>query len=250
MSDRGFVQILVLGALATLAALVGAAMMLARTDSTHSAALERLVRTDVLVTSGFRRTMAALGSPTDDFETLALEGDAGFPLGDVSTNVRIDGENGKIDVLLSDPVLMQQLAGNAGVSPADIRQLADAVAAMREQSDGAGALDAARGVFSPYLPSFAEAVTRFGGAGIDPTYASADVLSAIPDLSPSDAARIAATPAAERSQLVSLSRYFTSNSRRFSIVVSIDWGLGETATRRLPIEISTSGQPIILAGAY
>lgn len=247
--DAGFVQLLVVAALATLGGLLTASLMSATQTSRQTAALERLVRGDVLAESGFQRLIAAIDGPQDTLENEALSGAVSLSLADADVQLRIEAIGSKIDVLSADLLLLENYLTQAGVERQQLAALLADVGDARSRSDGEGAIEAVRAVGAGLQPAFDRDLTRFGGPGIDPNYASSSVLRAIPDLAPIDADRIAATPEGERGEHARLSRYFTSTGRRFSLATRIEWAADAIAERRLPIEISTSGKVMVLGGA-
>jgi hypothetical protein len=85
-------------------------------------------------------------------------------------------------------------------------------------------------------------------SGIDPAYASGRVIAAIPDLPTSTAARISGSTIQDLAQLNLQSRYFAPNGARFSLVAHIDWGPNQSSERRLPVEVSSAGRLVALAG--
>lgn len=251
-SDAGFVQLLVIGALATLAGLLTVTMLTAAQTSRASAALERLVRNSAVGDASALRMMAAIEDPADDLETRALRGSMTVAMGPVDTTLRIEAEASKIDVLFADVALLERYLVHRGFDASTVTALVQRLSVARESGDGVGALEALRVALTAALPTgeFDRDVTRFGGVGIDPISATGRVLLAIPDLSPAEAKRIAAASPEDRAQYAHSSRYFSSSGRRFSLVTTTARGVGQASERRLPIEISTAGKPIVLAGPY
>ena len=216
----------------------------------QTAALERLVRSDAIAVSGFQRLAAAIDESADVLENQALQGFVSLPLASAEILLGIEADGSKIDVLAADPLMLERYLTEASLDLRRVTILLGDIGVARSRSDGAGALEIVRAAIAGLLPTgaFDRDLTRFGSSGVDPTYASARVLHAIPDLAPSDADRIAATPAGERAQYARLSGYFASTGRHFSLVTRIGWGADAAAERRLPIEISTSGKVVVLAG--
>jgi hypothetical protein len=145
---------------------------------------------------------------------------------------------------------LARLAANLGLEAGALATFDAELQEVRAQRDAARALEVARRWLTPWLADFDAAVTRFGNERIDPTYAPVDVLRAIPDLSPAEIAQILSVSPADRGAFVSMSDHLAANSRRFSVLVRIEWAPDQTGVRRLPIELSTSGKPIVMAGAY
>lgn len=251
-ADTGFVQVIVVSALATIGGLVTASLIATTKTNQQTAALERLVRNEAIGISGSQRLAAAIDDPADALEAQALWGTVATKLANIEISFRIEPEGSKIDVLAAELGLIEGYASQVGLDPRSTTTLLGEIGKARGRSDGVTALEAVRVAMTGMLPAegLDRDFTRFGGAGIDPSYASSRVLHAIPDLSPADADRIAATTPDERAQHVHLSRYFSSGGRRFTLVTQIAWSANETSERRLPIEISTSGKIIVLAGPY
>ncbi len=250
--DAGFVQLLVVAALAMVGGLLTAGLMSATQTSRQTAALERLVRGDVLAASGFQRLIAAIDGPQDILENEALRGAVSLSLADADVQLRIEANGSKIDVLAADLTLLENYLTQAGLERQRLAALLGDVGDARARSDSEGAIEAIRAVAAGLQPAeaFDRDLTRFGGPGIDPNYASSRVLRATPDLTPIDADRIAAAPEGERGEYARLSRYFTSTGRRFSLATRIEWAADAISERRLPIEISTSGKVMMLGGPH
>ncbi len=85
--------------------------------------------------------------------------------------------------------------------------------------------------------------------GIDPAGASVAVLSALPDLSDAAARQIFESHGEATNTGFAASAYFGPPSRRFSLLIAIDWTASESWVRRIPFEITASGQPVRLSGA-
>ena len=253
-TDQGFVQILLLVALATIAAVLTAVLIGARQNVLYAKALDRMIRTEALAASGFQRLGAAILDHADDLEQAALEGTDPplVTLADARLALTLEGEGGKIDLLRADMALLTEYLVNAALPAAAQARLIADIAAARDSKDGAAARDAVRLALLDSLSNAqidADFTILGTTAGIDPRYASERVLAAVPDLDPGDLAALLAMPEAERTQQ-GLSRYFESGGRRFSLVVKIDQPPFAPATRRLPIELSTSGRVLVLGAPY
>ena len=250
MSNGGFVQVLVLAGIASLAALAVAGLSSSQSSSTTAAAVERVLRVDVLSRSAFERVLAALESPPDPFEQQALSSPAVLNLPRQDVVVSLEGEAGKVDAARSPLATMVRLADHLGLPAVGRGAFIADLEALRSQGDAAQALDLVRQRLSPLVADLDALVTIFGDERIDPTYAPQVVLEAIPDLSPVEIAQILSVPPPERGQFTALSEHFATNSRRFSIAANIAWAPDQISIRRLPIELSTSGRAIVLSGAY
>lgn len=250
-SESGFVQLIVVSGLAVLGGLLTVSLLAATETGRQGAALERLVRSEVAADAGFYRLVAAIEDPADALETAALQGQAQLVIAGDELSLGVEANGSKIDVLAADLQLIERYARQAGLDGRDLSALLDRLGVARETGDGPAALEAIRVAITGLLPSqeLSRDITRFGGSGIDPTYASSRVLHAVPDLGPADADRIAAAPLAERAQYAQLSRYFASAGRRFSLVTRVGWGANALSEGCLPIEISTAGRAVALAGA-
>lgn len=249
-SDAGFVQLLVVAALAAVGGLLTAGLMTAMQSSRQTAALERLVRSDAIAASGFRRLATAIEEPADTLESEALRGPVDVSLGGTGLSLRVEANGSKIDVLAADITMIESYLRQTGLDPQSVTTVLDDVGKARSSANGAAALQIIRAAVIGLVPDSALSrdLTRFGGMGIDPNYASRRVLRAIPDLTPADAERMASAPEGGRAQYAHLSRYFASTGRRFSLLTTINWTADTMPERRLPIEISTSGKVVVLAG--
>lgn len=252
-ADQGFVQVLLLAALATIAALLTAGLIGARLNLQYAAALDRMVRTEALAASGFRRLGAAILDPADDLEHVALEQAPLVRLADARLGLDLESEGGKIDLLRGNLALLAKYLDNAAL-PADVQGtlMAD-VAAARDSGDGAAARDVVRLALLDRLTNaqIDADLTIFGATqGVDPRDATERVLAAVPDLDPGELATLLALPEAERAAQQGLSRYFESGGRRLSLVVRIDQPPFAPTTRRLPIELSTSGRMLVLGAPF
>ncbi|MBI4924141.1 MAG: hypothetical protein HY834_20590 [Devosia nanyangense] len=250
--SAGFVQLMALVALATISAVITASIVGATTGGRTSAALERLIRSDAVATSGFVRLEAAIIDASDSLETgaLAPTSDARVGVGDVQVGLRIEAEDGKIDVLRADRDLLARYLANARLPPdVEVRMLG-AIDEARAREDGGAGLEAVRRALLEQgdEASFYRDFTQFGSSGIDPVYASDRVLASFPDLSPAEVAQLIRTSPEARATGSIRSRYFKSGGRRFALVSWIDWSVGQRSELRLPIEISAAGKPIRLAG--
>lgn len=250
-ADAGFAQLLVIGALAVMAAILSAAIATARLGSAQISALDARVLADARLTSGIDLLRDALGDPQSDLESQALAQPVVVHVGDEAVALSLTGEGGKIDVMRGDPALVARFAAVAGVSQSDAAELLRRLAERRAAGDDAGALDVVRVYLAEAVgfDALDESFTRFGSDRIDPAMAGAAVLRAIPDLNAAQVTQIIATPAAERGQYAPLSRYFASGSRRFMLVARQDGKQGQRFERRLPVELTASGGVIELDAA-
>lgn len=240
----------VLAGIAVLAALSVAGLSSAQSADVTAAALERMLRSDVLSRSAFDRVLAALESRPDMFEQQALSGPTTLQVSPQDMAVSLEGEAGKIDLLQAPLATIARLADNLGLPAAGRNAFVQDLEETRTQGNGQRALDLARQRLALLVTDLDAVVTIFGGQHIDPTYAPREVLEAVPDLSPVEIAQILSAPPPERGQFVAMSEHFATNSRRFSIAVQIAWAPDQVSIGRLPIELSTSGRAIVLAGAY
>lgn len=249
-SNGGFVQVMVVAGIAALAALVVAGLSSTQSADVTAAALERTLRVDVLSRAAFERVLAALESRPDTFEQQALAGPTELEISDQAVAVSVEGEAGKIDLLQAPLPIVARLAENLGLPAGARTTLMEELEEARRERDPAGALDLVRQRLALLADDLDAVVTVFGSQHIDPTYAATDAFEAIPDLSPTEIAQILSAPPSERGQFAAMSEHFATDSRRFSIAVRIAWAPDQVSVRRLPIELSTSGRAIVLAGAY
>jgi hypothetical protein len=241
--EAGFAQILVLSALAVLAAILTVAISTARLGGQQISALDARVLADARLASGLALLQEALADPANDLDTRALRAPITAGVAGASVELSIIGEGGKIDVLRADPVLVGRFATNADLAGEAVVHLLAELADRRNAGDDIGAMEAVRLALAEAIgfPAVDENFTRFGSDRIDPAFASEAVLRAIPDLGTSQMAQIIAAPPAERSQYTSLSGYFASGSRRFTLVARLSEKPGQRFEQRLPIELTSSG---------
>lgn len=244
---------MVLVALGTISAVITAAILTSTAASRNYAALDRLVETDALAISGFNRLEAAMLDPADDLETRALQLDssAEIAVGDQRIALRIEGVGGKIDPVRTDPDVIVHYLANAQLSAAEQTNVMNAIGMAREAGSGNSGYDA---MLIGLLDREADRVlqqdfTQFADhSGIDPAYASQRVIAAIPDLPMSPAGRNSGRTMQGLAQLNLQSRYFAPNGARFSLVARVDWGPNQSSQRRLPVEVSSAGRLIPIAG--
>lgn len=245
--SHGFAMIVPLVTLAVIGGLLTTALATSRSTARHASALEGVIQAELLSESGIRRLLTAFSGSADDLPQTALGRDVGLKVGDHTLLLRIEPEAGKIDVLKSDEVLLQQYVSTAGTMS---KELWSQFHEQRRAGDGHGALRtfdlALSGAKS--IDQLRRDLTCNGAGGIDPQYASTDVLGSIPDISPGQAAAIAAIPVGERASAAGASRYFSVGGRTFSLVTSIETHGKKSGRAELPIELSTTGQVIALAG--
>jgi hypothetical protein len=249
----GFVQMMVLVGLATIGAIVSAAIVSSQDGARSEAALERLVLVDALTTSGFNRLAAAMRDPSDNLETQALDpkGVADTFVADITVTLQIEGISGKIDVLRTDRNILARYLSNSALSSNEQTALLASIDKARASRDADAAIDLVFAALLDLRPLSAleRDFTKFGsGAGIDPTYASGRVLAAVPGLSAADVARWVSSSAMERTQLKLQSPYFATNGTRFDLVAQVSWAPDQSVERRLPVELTTGGHLIPIAG--
>lgn len=210
-------------------------------------ALERLARADALADSGLRRLVAAFADPADDFESTALFGAAALMVGNSTLSLRVEPEAAKIDVLKADEEVVRRYLS---ALPIDGNSVLSQVIDARQAGDAASALLTLELALSHTLTleKVRRDFSRFGITGIDPQFASAEVLASVPDLTAAQVRAIAAMPAPERALATGESRYFAGGGRTFSLLVRGGSSAVGEFTRRIPVEISTSGRLIALAG--
>lgn len=248
----GFAQVTLLLALAAIAAVLTASLATSRGASRQAASLEQLARGEARAESGFQRLLAAFADPADELEAVAFAGDAQVSVGGVPVTLRIEAEGSKIDVLEADRSMVARYLEQNFVVGGEIASVLAALEADRSRADATAAsllLELAL-VGGLDLGQMRRDLTRFGGKGIDPQYASERVLRAVPDLTLAEADRIAALGPSERASFLGRSSYFASGGRHFTLVAEIDGDGGGSMEWHLPIEISTAGKAIVLAGAY
>lgn len=216
---------------------------LSRGAGRQVAALERMITSQVVLESGLRRLQAGFASVDDDVENRALMAAVPVLVGRTPVSLGIENEAGKIDVMrAAEPVVLGYLSRFWERPPTRA-----ALRAARAGGEGAGAFQAiALQLPQDELADAYRDLTRFGLQGIDPQYASRRVLESLPDLAKGEAARIAELPAGQRTLSPSASQYFVTGGHTFSLVASL---ASDQRSVRLPVEVSTSGRVVALAGA-
>jgi hypothetical protein len=247
--DAGFVQMVALAGLAALGSMVMVAMLASSASSTGARALDRLVRADAQTTSGWLRLYAALRDPNDGVESSALNAtNESLKVGKVEVLLRMESEASKFDVGLADIAVLSRYLDNAGIRNAAAGQVLDRVVAARQMGNVDAALTALQVVLLGNLdpPALGRDLTIYGPhAGIDPTFASLAVLAALPDLTPAEASAIDQASYQERQSLGIQSNYFAPGGRTYALVAG--GGSGDSPERRLILELSASGRPILVA---
>ena len=248
-AQAGFVQILVLVSLTGLGAAVTAAMSVARSGNEAGAALERTIAADLLATSAFRRISSAIADPADSLELALLErGGTIIDLAGSTVGLELESEASKINLQRADLAIVRRYALNAGLAVPEAEVLTRELATARSSPDPRQSFYAVLTALAGKrtYAELAEDLTIFGEtAGIDPAYATARTLSAIPDLSPAQVALLQGVPPNRRRDIAT-SQFFAQSGSRYSFVASIDWGNGETQ-RRLVVAITAAGRALTIA---
>lgn len=247
--DSGFTLVIVLVALVSLAGLMTSLMLLSRDATLTARVIERQVVARVTEVSVFARLKSALTDTSDIFET-TLSTPGAEITGELSghkVTLSLEREGGKIDPRVTAPAIVARYLADA--DPASPPDLLDRLRAATTSKDLRIVL------LSTLLPHLAfEQIARdftlWGEAtGIDPAGASLAVLIALPDLSAAAARQIYQSHGADAGGAFANSAYFGPPSRRFSLRIAISWNASETWVRRIPFEITASGQLVRLAGA-
>lgn len=249
--DAGFAQIVVLAALAVISAILTVALAAASTNDRFLTVFDRRVRAEVAADSSIREILSAIGDTADTAEQELLKGQVDLAIGQMSIELRIEGEAGKIDPLLTNPDVLGGYLDDLGVGGAERAELITAIEVARGADDDGAALNVLRRTLVDRIPpgEFDSDFTHFGrGAGIDPQYASSRVLRAPPDISDAAAADIEQRRGDDVASIGTLSRYFGSASTIFSVVASVSTGDRGGYVKRVPIEITTGGRAIPLTG--
>lgn len=252
-SSAGFVQLMALVTLATISAVITAAVVTTTVGRRELSALERLVQTDALARSALVRLDAAMQNSADDF---ALRLSAGrtaepviVPVGENNVSVALEAEDGKIDVLKTAPELIRQYALNAGLSGNATTAMLARMDTARRTGDAGSAIESVRLSLLGHVADDAiehDFTTLGTQGGIDPRFATERVLRALPDLSASDVTALIAVESPQAGTPMVQSRYFAPGGRHFSVVATMQWGRDATSVRRIPIEISSAGRLVEL----
>ena len=247
--DAGFTLVIVLVALVSLSGLLTSLMLLSRDATLTARVIERQVVARVTEASVFARLKAALADQADVFETtLSAPGaEINGELSGHKVTLSLEHEGGKIDPrVTAQAILVRYLASAIPASPPDLPERLRTAFASR---------DLRIALLSTLLPhlsfeQIARDFTLWGEApGIDPAGASLAVLSALPDMTPAGARQIFESHGEAANTGFANSAHFGPPSRRFSLRIAIGWNASETWVRRIPFEITASGQPVRLAGA-
>lgn len=247
--DAGFTLVIVLVALVSLAGLLTSLMLLSRDATLTARVIERQVVARVTEASVLARLKSALADPSDIFETTLSAPDAAISteFSGHKVTLSLEREGGKIDPRVTAPAILARYFGNADPAlPPDLPE---------RLRTAATAKDLRIALLSTLLPhlSFEEIARDFTlwgeTPGIDPSGASLAVLGALPDLSDAAARQIFESHGEAANTGSANSAYFGPPSRRFSLRIAIDWTASESWVRRIPFEITVSGQPVRLSGA-
>lgn len=247
--DAGFTLVIVLVALVSLASMLTSLMLLSRDATLTARVFERQAVARVVDAATFARLATALVDPSDTFET-ALSAPGGAIDGTLSGQavvVSLEREGGKIDPRGTAPQIVERYLATA--TPSGVPATLQTLRSARTDKDLRVSLLA---TLLPHLPfeQVAQDFTLWGETpGIDPAGASLAVLTALPDLTPAAARQIFESHGGAANTGLARSAYFGPPSRRFSLRVAIRWNEGETWVRRIPFEITASGQPVRLSGA-
>lgn len=251
--SAGFVQMLALGGVAILAALVTVALSQSYRTSESLGLLDRQVLGDVAAGSAIRLIAAAIADADDALEQRIGIGLPPLPLilfgHDLS--LAIEGEAGKIDVIAGDIALLSRYISQSGLPQEQQVKLLEALAQARRGTDAPAAMEALQIAFAPSGQGARveeDFTTRSGLAGIDPAVANERVLRSVPDLAPAAVASILSARSSGAHEIPA-SRYFATGRRSlFTLVATVHWSGTERLTKRVPIEITTGGRPLVLSG--
>jgi len=225
-------------------------LSISHSASTAAAAHERLVQIDIASASAFRRGLVAFAEDGDELAVEALHEPVPVSAGPQTIELSLEAEGGKVDVLRADHGLIGRLAVGLGLDDGRVAAMLSELAVARKDEDAERALAVVRQYLVVAADDLDALVTVRGSDRIDPTLAADEVLAAIPDLNPVQLAQILAVSRQARGQFIGWSRYFGTGGRSFAIVARVDWAEDQRSVRRLPIELSTSGQAMVVGGAY
>lgn len=248
----GFVQVLVLVALATLAGIMTVALATSSQATRNARVLDH--RTDAAFAAGsaIRLVLAAFADPLSDLETRLLASDAPVAVQVLGTEVALalEGEAGKINPVTADPDILEGYFADLSLSATDQSALDAVLKAARTSGDADAAIAALHTQLLPFVPA-ADLARDFtplsASAGVDPAYASERVLNALPDLSRNGVATVLENRRADPSSVATLSRFFVAGPPVFTIVATRSWGDREATTIRVPVDFS-SGRAVALDG--
>jgi hypothetical protein len=249
----GFVQIGALAGLLALAGVITFVLSESRGVIDQTGALDHAMVGSTTADSGVRRLLSAINNADDNLESAT--GTTGDPLAletsGFSMELAIEGEGGKINpVTIARPILEGYVA-DASIPPEDRGKLLNVLAAVRETGDAAAAMDAlhahlARALTLEQIERDFSTLTTL--TGVDPQFASVRVLRAVPDISDAQAAEIVRQRSSKPGTITVQSAYFATGRPLFTLVATVHWNERESFTRRVPIELTTSGRAVTLDG--
>lgn len=252
-ADDGFILVIVLVVLATLAASISGILLISRQTTTLSSILEKGVRGRLTTSTGIRRVIASIEDDTDDMEIAILTAESGYAWTFDDHNIRlfIEGEGGKINPATTEMIIITRYLNQLNLPQED----RVAINALISNGRRNGNSTVTPSDLHPYLLTDIslnqverDFTTLHQAIGIDPIYASPAVLSAIPDLSQSEVDTILQMSRVNRSEIVGLSTHFVSSPPMFTIVAVTNIRLNRKYTMRVPVEITRSGQVRTLNG--
>jgi general secretion pathway protein K len=189
--DQGFALISVLCVTGLLAVLIASFASSARTGALLARNAEESAKAEALADAGVHWAVLQLLNP--DSEPTWPAGDAAhlLPLGDGDARVRIEDEEGKIDLNRAPVQLLAGLLVALGLSEENGRALAERIGAFRDTKGGAtqrpfatesefvNVLGMTQRLYERVRPYV---TVRTGATGIDPTRAARPVLEALPGI--------------------------------------------------------------------
>jgi hypothetical protein len=241
----GFVQILVLVSLTGIGAVVTASVIESMTGNRAAAALRWAIESDALAGSTFNRISDAVANPADALELSLIGDEQALDLGIGMVSAAVESESSKVNLMLADLAILHRYAINAGLSSTQASAFVAGLGEARKVRDATKAFDTLllHLVGSRSYSDLASDFTVVGtSAGVDPAYATLQVLSALPDLSPAQVQLLESTPASGRAYAVS-SKFFASGGSRYSMVATIRKGAHQSQ-RRLVVQVTTSGRMV------
>ena len=250
----GFVQVLALVGLSLVGGLLTVTLTQSHRTKVSLAVLERQMVADTIAATAIRRLIAAIGDPGDDLDLRVGVYGVPFrvPLAGVPVSLAIVGEAGRIDVLAADPVLLASYVEKTGLARSEQVALISSMVDARAAQDAQAAFDA---LYRHLIPIgrgehvVEDFTMRSGLSGVDPLFANERVLKAVPDLTAASVAGILRER--ERGSVVQArSEYFSRGRALFTVVATVHWSDTERLAKRVPIEITTGGQALVLSSFH
>jgi hypothetical protein len=251
-SENGFAQVLVLFSLATLCGLLTVALTQGLRTSQYSRALDLQLRGGAVARSGVDIIIDAIENPSVTLETALLGAEVPYVtmIAGTDTQFEIQAEAGKINPATIELELLAGYLTDAAVPPQTQTELLAALRMPRDEVDGLAALREVHAHLLPFI-DMQQLRRDFGiwntAAGIDPTFASRAVLSAVPDITDADVESLILARWTNPDAGRPVSRYFSRSRAVFCAVATVHWDENRIASYAEAIEITNGGRVLKLS---